>query len=64
MYFVFCFHRIAYAKFVQEGILVNVLGMMLVALAGIVMFVVTNSAYKRVENSEERSTLLNTLGDD
>jgi len=37
---------------------------MLVTLAGIVVFVVTNSAYKRVENSEEHSTLLNPLGDD
>ncbi|XP_031565848.1 cytochrome b561-like [Actinia tenebrosa] len=52
--------KATYSKFVPEGILINVLGVILVLLAAIVMFVVTNSAYKRVENDDEQKALMST----
>ena len=41
------------------GQLGNVLGITLIILAGTVMFVVTNSAFKRVDTDEERVSLMN-----
>lgn len=37
----------------------NVLGLLLVILAGTVLFVVTNAAFRRVDPEEERVSLIN-----
>ena len=55
--------RATYPKFVPEGILINILGITIVALAAVVLFVVTNSAYKRVEVHDEHQALM-AMSDD
>ncbi|XP_058948279.1 transmembrane ascorbate-dependent reductase CYB561-like [Pocillopora verrucosa] len=48
-----------YSTLPAAGQLGNVLGITLIILAGTVMFVVTNSAFKRVDTDEERVSLMN-----
>ena len=56
-----CFCRTpAYSTLPAQGKLGNVLGLTLVVLAGTVLFVVTNAAFKRVDTEElERMSLMN-----
>ena len=48
-----------YASLPAQAKLGNALGILLVVLAGTVLFVVTNSAFKRVNTDEERVSLIN-----
>ena len=48
-----------YASLPEQAQIGNVLGVVLVILAGIVVFVVTNSAFKRVNTDEEHVSLIN-----
>lgn len=47
-----------YPQFVPEGVLANILGVTLIILAGFVLFVVTNSGYKRGNTQEEQVSLI------
>lgn len=47
-----------YASLPAQAQLGNVLGVVLLILLGIVFFVVTNAAFKRVDNEEERVSLI------
>lgn len=42
-----------YSTFPAQGVLANILGLLLVLLAGFVVFVVTNPGYKRVDSDEQ-----------
>lgn len=48
-----------YPSFLADAQLGNVLGVTLIVLAGMVVFVVTNSAFKRVNAGEEHVSLMN-----
>lgn len=45
-------HPRTYPKFVAEGVLVNILGLILVTLAALVTYVMTNPAYKRKHSND------------
>ena len=48
----------AYSALPSQAQLGNVLGLLLVVLAGTVLFVVTNAAFRRVDPEEERVSLI------
>ena len=56
MFDFFCRQYSSLPEQAQTG---NVLGVVLIILAGIVVFVVTNSAFKRVNTDEEHVSLIN-----
>lgn len=47
--------RPTYSQFNPEGVLANILGLLLVLFAGIVSYVVTKEEYRRPPNPEEES---------
>ena len=49
----------AYSTLPAQAQLGNVLGLLLIVLAGTVLFVVTNAAFRRVDSEEERVSLIN-----
>jgi len=49
----------AYSTLPAQAQLGNVLGLLLIVLAGTVLFVVTNAAFRRVDPEEERVSLIN-----
>lgn len=49
----------SYSALPPQGQLGNVLGVTLVLLAGVVMFVVTNAAFRRINTEEEHVSLIN-----
>lgn len=47
--------RPTYSQFIPEGVLANVLGVLLVCFGGVVCYVVTKEDYRRPPNPEEES---------